>query len=113
MQKTLLWVSACVACLLIGLGAGQIRCAQVDRSYRERLAIYIAEVERARKLYSSLETANRDLRTELERQRGTLGRAREIVDEFEQATSGSVGGIRRALEGLQTLRALIEALESD
>lgn len=113
MQKTLLAVGACIVCLCVGLGAGQIRCTKIDRSYRERLAIYIAEVERTRKLYSDLETTNRDLRAELEFQRGTLERARGIVDEFEHSAGESVGGIRRALEGLQTLRALVKELESN
>jgi len=112
MQKILSYIGVGVLCLLIGFGAGEVRRVKADRSYRERLAIYIAEVERIRELHSSLEDTNRTLRAELEHQRRTLEEARDIVDGFEDSVSESTGGIRRALAGLQALRDLIEALES-
>lgn len=112
MQKILAYVGVGLLCLLVGFGAGEIRRVKADRSYRERLAIYIAEVERVAGINSDLGRTNQDLRSELDRQRRTLAEANKIVDGFETAVGESTGGIRRALAGLQALRDLIEALES-
>lgn len=113
LKKILSYGVVAVVCLCIGLGIGKVQSTKIDRPYRELLAIYIAEVERTRSINSDLEATNRDLRTELERQRGTLDRAREIVDGFEHSAGESVGGVRRALRGLQALRELLETLENN
>ena len=113
LKKILIYGVVAVVCLCIGLGIGKVQSTKIDRSYRERLAIYIAEVERTRSINSDLEITNRNLREELELRRRTLNEAKELINRFEYSTSESVGGVQRALRGLQALRELLETLENN